>query len=1116
MSASHDAPELAVELEQALTDADPAVLLLPPRLVCRIIKQHRQLSGLGLQVPHRRCYVIERTALLRIAGPQELGLLPGRELPSPVMLIAHPNMGRPVQLSAAEALAHCWRMVFHCRIHAALEQQLEDGKLSAADIQRHIERIGATEFEEIRRVLQQERHLLPPGDDAGVVIEFVAAYLGLRLFAPRLIPAYFPALRERGRVDDLVAELVDAAALFAGIPAGCGLEGGGAGEVPAAEAEGLAEAIEAAPQQAAEKPQALPSAMRAARLLAKAEQVAATGNTVRAAILRAQTGPWRQAGQTETARAELCHLARRLQAVLALSDRETEAWGAALPDLLGRASRGFWTVEARLLYDLQKVCVDHERGLYTADLVGWALSLGRRPIHRPLPGQQRVRLVRHLRSAARRLLRARLPDDARRQLTELLGTAIRHTEERLRVHFRPLLRDALDEVGLAPANLPERVARHKLIEEMLDRIVERGFLTLGDLRDTLSRNQLKLPDLSGGAECLRGDPLIRLNRQLAVTLDGVYHGGEIYLRWLQRLSSLAFGTRPGRFLTRYIALPFGGAYLLLNGLGHFTHGLHLHLGRPQNVLALGFFFLGLLHVPPFRRQVVSALRLTGRGLHALVVSGPLWLAERPLVHAVLQSRPVVFFGRHLLSPLIIAGLGWLAAYLGGLGPIDAAGIGVLVFAGAVLLCNSRLGRDLGETLMDETVRMWRRLSADLVPALFHFVMDFFKQILDQVERLLYAVDEWLRFKEGDNRVSQVVKPVLGLVWFLITYVVRFALTLLVEPQVNPVKHFPVVTVAHKLLLPFIPTLAGALELTMEVGAAYTVATVIIASMPGIFGFLVWELKENWRLYAANRPTVLQPVAIGHHGETMQRLLRPGFHSGTIPRLYAKLRRAERRGKRKAVRKLLEALHEAAGSIRHFIEREFLDLLRHDPCGAGGRLSVDAIRLSTGSVQVELGHGGAADWRLTIELAERSGWLVARVARMEGVNELAGCERQVLRTALAGLYKLAGVALIEEQIEAVLRPARVSFCVGGASIVVRPEGRHDAEAVYDLQEAGGALEARVTNGVFPRTLPVLQRREVIFDDQQIPWEEWVAAWEGERKGVVQGVRVLGGEEGTRPS
>src|SRR5207248_3731836 len=44
--------------------------------------------------------------------------------------------------------------------------------------------------------------------------------------------------------------------------------------------------------------------------------------------------------------------------------------------------------------------------------------------------------------------------------------------------------------------------------------------------------------------------------------------GEIYLRGLQRLSAVAFGTRPGRFLTRYLALPFGGAFVVLEGLQH--------------------------------------------------------------------------------------------------------------------------------------------------------------------------------------------------------------------------------------------------------------------------------------------------------------------------------------------------------------------------------------------------------------------------------------------------------------------------------------------------------------------------------------------------------------------
>ena len=45
-------------------------------------------------------------------------------------------------------------------------------------------------------------------------------------------------------------------------------------------------------------------------------------------------------------------------------------------------------------------------------------------------------------------------------------------------------------------------------------------------------------------------------------------------------------------------------------------------------------------------------------------------------------------------------------------------------------------------------------------------------------------------------------------------------------------------------------------------------------IPGIFGFLAWELKENWKLYRANRPKTLRPVQVGSHGESLARLIAP--------------------------------------------------------------------------------------------------------------------------------------------------------------------------------------------------------------------------------------------------
>ena len=127
-------------------------------------------------------------------------------------------------------------------------------------------------------------------------------------------------------------------------------------------------------------------------------------------------------------------------------------------------------------------------------------------------------------------------------------------------------------------------------------------------------------------------------------------------------------------------------------------------------------------------------------------------------------------------------------------------------------------------------------------------------MLEGIDRGLYAVDEWLRFRGTEGPFIRVCKTIAGVAWGGVAYVVRFIVVLFIEPQINPIKHFPVVTISHKLLLPMIPTLAGVLidSFGFETAAAGLAATIVIGKIPGVFGFLVWELKENWRLYRANR------------------------------------------------------------------------------------------------------------------------------------------------------------------------------------------------------------------------------------------------------------------------
>ena len=82
-----------------------------------------------------------------------------------------------------------------------------------------------------------------------------------------------------------------------------------------------------------------------------------------------------------------------------------------------------WNANARLLYDLQKVCYDDEHEIYKVDLLRWALSLGKTPLKRPLPNQRVVLMSKHLRGATLRVPNVDIDPHGRRELSHLLHEA---------------------------------------------------------------------------------------------------------------------------------------------------------------------------------------------------------------------------------------------------------------------------------------------------------------------------------------------------------------------------------------------------------------------------------------------------------------------------------------------------------------------------------------------------------------------------------------------------------------------------------------------------------------------------------------------------------------------
>ncbi|MBM4070081.1 MAG: hypothetical protein FJ271_14180 [Planctomycetes bacterium] len=1004
-------PARAIEhtdLERRLRAADPPAFLVPERILRRVIKSHAHPPGIGLRVPHHKSYVISGADLAEMVAPAELGMPADGPWPPIVILLRRPKADERIGRSEQALLRDCQRLLFHACVHVAFDELHQRGKLGTPEGNERIEQVGLTEFEEIESVLAQENFLLPPRDRVTVVIEFAALFLELRHFAPELVGDYFPAIGRPDDVEALLAEDID----VAGLLAACRLEDGVAPPAEPPPPLAAASAGLAAPLQEA--------AFRT--LTAAAEHARGRGNVVRAAILRCRAVSLTSTDNAEhalaEARADIDLLVDRLRPALDLNGDALDQWRHALSALLPRIAAGFRSVEARLLYDLQKVCIDHEREIYSSDLVEWALSLGKLGITRPMPAHREVLRFRHLLRAEHRLPALSLADAERQLLRQLLDDALRRMEHKLRQRFRPVVAQALRDVNLQPENLPERIAHDKLIEELLDRVTERGFVNISDLRDALSRNQLKLPDLAGPGEFLLGDKLIRLNRRLAVLLDGVYRRGEIYRRWLQRFSSLAFGTRVGRFLTQFAALPFGGAFVALDGLSHLLHilGIHSHLSTPVNVGLLGTFLLGILNWPAFRTGTLRLLSRLGGWLKKVFVDMPVSVSRLAAVRWLVTSWPVRFFNRWLAKPFVIGALTlavcwWADPSWEVVVPVTGA-----VFAFSLLLLNSRLGRDLEEWVVDWLAHNWQRLRTSLLPNVFRFVMDSFRNLLDLVERILYSIDEWFRFKSGESRFTFALKVALGPVWRFVTYVVRFCLTLLIEPQINPIKHFPVVTVSHKLLLPFIPLLRDFFHVTfsMERPTAFGLAGLIVAGIPGIFGFLVWELKENWRLYRSNRPRDLSPVIVGAHGETVTRLLRRGFHSGTVPKLFARLRKARRKGRRRAARRAHEGLHHVETEVRRFVERELLAILRQCSSWQGLSIELVAIRLATNRICLELCCPDLPDDCLRMFIDDRAGTLVARLDSIAWFEQLSAGQRDAMNSALDGFYRLAGVARVNEK------------------------------------------------------------------------------------------------------
>jgi hypothetical protein len=113
-----------------------------------------------------------------------------------------------------------------------------------------------------------------------------------------------------------------------------------------------------------------------------------------------------------------------------------------------------------------------------------------------------------------------------------------------------------------------------------------------------------------------------------------------------------------------------------------------------------------------------------------------------------------------------------------------------------------------------------------------------------------------------------------------------------------------------------------------------------------------------------------------------------------------------------------------------------------------------------------------------------------------------------RDALAGLYKISGVDLIREHIEANFRPGTVAFDILEEGLVVWPSTGYEVQALYPLRD-GQVLQARTLASPFPVSLPGLDVSHLFYSHLAIPWSSWVEVWEADQAGKATAMQVLDG-------
>src|SRR5262249_30086205 len=137
----------------------------------------------------------------------------------------------------------------------------------------------------------------------------------------------------------------------------------------------------------------------------------------------------------------------------------------------------------------------------------------------------------------------------------------------------------------------------------------------------------------------------------------------------------------------------------------------------------------------------------------------------------------------------------------------------------------------------------------------------------------------------------------------------------------------------------------------------------------------------------------------------------------------------------------------------------------------------------------------------LDIEAQAGWIVAGLAEPGWLNRLTVDQARTAVVALAGLYKLAGIDMVREQIQANLPPGAARYDLRPNPLVVWTDRRFGRAIYYDLGALNGQLKPRTLDGGIAADGPTLESDQMVFRRVMLPWDSWVETWQQDQAGKL---------------